>query len=130
MPHLMTLMRRSPGPITASLLAGLAASVISGCVAYPYPYPYAEPVPAMPSRFDRAWDAALGAAADAGVQVGVADRSSGQINGVKAGAAVSIRLQTRADGSVQVAFNAPTSTETSPTLNERWLAAYNRRMGR
>ena len=130
MPHLMTLLRRLPGPITASLMAGLVASLISGCVAYPYPYTYAQPMPATPSRFDRAWDAALGAAADAGVQVGVADRSSGQINGVKAGAAVSIRLQTLADGSVQVAFNAPNSLETNPTLNERWLAAYNRRMGR
>jgi hypothetical protein len=132
MPHLMPLLRRLHGPISASLMACLAASLISGCVAYPYPYTYAEPVPvpARPSRFDRAWDAALGAAADAGVQVGVADRASGQINGVKAGAAVSIRLQTLADGSVQVAFDAPNSRETSPTLNERWLAAYNRRMGR
>ena len=132
MPHLMTLMRRLPGPFAASLMAGLAASLISGCVAYPYPYPYpyAEPMPAVPSRFDRAWDAALGAAADAGVQVAGADRASGHINGAKDGAAVSIRLQTLADGSVQVAFAAPNSRDTSPTLDERWLAAYNRRMGR
>ena len=26
--------------------------------------------------------------------------------------------------------NAPDSTETNPTLNQRWVAAYNRRMGR
>ena len=84
----------------------------------------------MPSRFDQAWEAALGAAAEAGVQVAAADRASGRISGSKAGAAVSISLQTLADGRVQVAFDAPNSRETNPTLGERWLAAYNRRMGR
>jgi len=110
------------------LAAVLTAVLVSGCVAYPYPY--AEPMPAAPSKFDQAWDAALGAAADAGVQVTGADRASGRISGNKAGAAVSINLQSLADGRVQVAFDAPGSREANPTLNERWLAAYNRRMGR
>ena len=111
------------------LLAGLlTAGLVGGCVVAPYPY--GEPAAATPSRFDQAWDAALGAAADAGVQLAVADRTSGRISGSKAGAAVSISLQTLADGRVQVAFDAPNSRETNPTLNDRWLAAYNRRMGR
>jgi len=109
-------------------IAGLAASVlIGGCVAYPYGVPVAPP---GPSNFDRAWDAALGAAADSGVQVGVADRASGRITGSKAGAAVTITLQTQADGTVRVSFSAPASQETNPALNERWLSSYQRRMGR
>jgi hypothetical protein len=114
----------------AGLLPGLLAAVlVGGCVVAPYPY-YGEPVPAGPSSFDRAWDAAQSAATDAGVQVTGADRSTGRISGSKAGAAVSISVQSLADGRVQVAFDAPNSRETNPTLNERWLAAYNRRMGR
>ena len=106
-------------------IAGLAtALLIGGCVAYPYP------VTTGPSTFDRSWDAALGAAGDAGVQVTSADRSSGRISGSKSGAAVAIGLQTQADGSVKVSFEAPASTETNPTLNDRWLSNYHRRMGR
>lgn len=101
---------------------------LSGCVAYPYPYTAA---PAnSPSKFDRSWDAALGAAADAGVQVTSADRTTGLIAGHKAGAAVTIKLQSQPDGRLSVAFDAPNAKESNPTLNDRWLAAYQRRMGR
>jgi hypothetical protein len=120
---------RARGSLRRALAAGLllaAAGLLGGCVAYPY----GEPVPAMPSRYDQAWDAALGAAADAGIQVGAADRASGRISGSKAGAAVAIDVLQLADGRVQVSFDAPASRETNPTLQERWLAAYNRRMGR
>lgn len=118
--------RRSQRRAFAAGLMLAAAGLLGGCVAYPY----GEPVPAMPSRYDQAWDAALGAAADAGIQVGAADRASGRIDGSKAGAAVSIVVQQLADGHVQVSFDAPAARETNPTLQERWLAAYNRRMGR
>ena len=109
-------------------IAALAAALlIGGCVAYPsYGYPTAP----GPSTFDRSWDAALGAAADAGVQVTSADRSSGRINGSKGGAAVAIDLLMQADGSVKVSFDAPKSQETNPTLGDRWLSSYQRRMGR
>ena len=107
------------------VIAGLAAALlIGGCVAYP-----AAP-PAGPSNFDRSWDAALGAAADAGVQVTSVDRSSGRITGSKAGAAVAIALQTQADGSVRVSFDAQNAEQADPMLNERWLSYYQRRMGR
>ena len=101
---------------------------LSGCVAYPYPYT-ATPVN-LPSKFDQSWDAALGAAADAGVQVVSADRTTGLITGNKAGVAVTITLQPQAGGGVRVAFDAPNATESNPTLKDRWLAAYQRRMGR
>jgi hypothetical protein len=102
------------------------ALLVGGCVATPYGAP---PAPG-PSTLNRSWDAALGAAADAGVQVASADRASGRISGSKAGEPVVIMLLTQSDGSVRVSFDAPTSTEANPTLDERWLANYQRRMGR
>ena len=120
-------MRRN---LPLSLAAIAVAALLPGCVVAPYPYDgYSTTVTAPPS-FDRSWDAALGAAADAGVQVLSADRASGRIMGAKAGAAVMIELRPQADKSLQVVFSAPDSKETSPTLNERWASAYNRRMGR
>ena len=59
-----------------------------------------------------------------------ADRADGRITGTKAGAAVAIDLRPQADNTLQVIFNAPDSKESNPTLNDRWLTAYNRRMGR
>jgi len=110
------------------LLSAAALSLLLAACYAPYPYP--QTVPAAPASFDRSWDAALGAAADAGVQVTSADRNSGRITGSKAGAAVTIELRPQPDGSLQVSFNAPDARETNPTLNERWLASYQRRMGR
>ena len=106
------------------IAAVAAALLIGGCYT-------AQPVaPAGPSKFDRSWDAALGAAADAGIQVTLADRASGRITGSKVGAAVAITLQMQADRSVRVSFESPNAKEANPTLNERWLSSYQRRMGR
>ena len=105
------------------------AVLVGGCVVYPYDYPPTV-VPGGPASFDLSWNAALGAASDAGVQVTSADRGTGVITGSKAGAAVTITLRQQGDGSLRVAFQAPDAKETNPTLNDRWLAAYNRRMGR
>ena len=117
-------MRRLPPLVLAA-----ACALIAGCYAYPYPYPAYQTVTTAPS-FDRSWDAALGAAADAGIQITNADRANGRITGNKAGTAVWIDVRPQADNTLQVSFNAPGSKETNPTLNERWLAAYNQRMGR
>jgi type IV pilus biogenesis protein CpaD/CtpE len=111
-----------------SLAALLVCLGLASCVAYPYPY---EPQTVMvPASFDRSWDAALGAAADSGIQVTSADRASGRIAGTKAGAAVTITVEQQSGGNVRVGFTAPDARETNPTLNDRWLANYNRRMGR
>ncbi len=101
---------------------------LTGC--YPEPYPYTAVTINSPTQFDRSWSAALGAAADAGVQVTSADRATGIITGDKAGAAVTIKLQSQADGRLSVAFDAPNAHDTNPSLKDRWLAAYQRRMGR
>ena len=107
-----------------------ASALCAGCVVAPYPYAYPTTTISTPPSFDRSWDAALGAAADVGVQITNADRSTGRITGSKAGAAVSIDLRPQADNTLQVIFSAPNSKESNPTLNDRWLSAYNRRMGR
>ena len=112
------------------LLGAVAASLACLGLASCY-YPYYEPQTVMtPANFDRSWDAALGAAADSGIQVTSADRAAGRITGTKAGAAVTILLQRQGSGDLQVSMSAPDSRETNPTLNERWLQAYQRRMGR
>lgn len=106
-----------------------AVALLTGCVVAPYPTAYPTGATTPPS-FDRSWDAALGAAADVGIQVTRADRAAGRIGGVKAGAAVTIELQPQADHTLKLSFDAPASKESNPTLGERWAAAYNRRMGR
>ena len=73
-----------------------AVALLTGCVVAPYPTAYPTGATTPPS-FDRSWDAALGAAADVGIQVTRADRAAGRIGGVKAGAAVTIELQPQAD---------------------------------
>jgi hypothetical protein len=114
------------------VLAALAP--LAGCVVAPYPYPAAVSAPPTvtrePPSYDKSWDAALGAAADAGIDITSADRATGRITSRKAGAAVTIELRRQADNSLAVSFNAPESKEVNPTLNARWLAAYERRMGR
>jgi len=112
-----------------SLALVAASALVAACVYAPYPA-YTPTTVSTPPSFDRSWDAALGAADDAGVQVTGADRSTGRITGTKAGAAVTIDLLRQADGTLKVSFSAPDSKESNPTLGDRWLSAYNRRMGR
>ena len=112
-----------------ALIGAIALSTLAGCVAYPYPD--AVPTTVMtPPSYDRSWDAALGAAADAGVQITSADRASGRITGSKAGTAVTIDVVRLADGNVRVGLTVPGSSIADQALKEQWLAAYNRRMGR
>jgi hypothetical protein len=119
-----------------SLAILCASALLSGCVAIAPYYPWA-PTPATPvttgttpASFDKSWDAALGAAGDAGILISRADRANGRIAGTKGGASVTIDVQPQADKTLKVTFNAPDSKEASPTLGERWQAAYNKRMGR
>lgn len=112
------------------LLVALPASVIvllDGCTVYQTaPGVYA---PAPPSTFDRAWEAARGAAYDEGVTVMTEDRAQGLIRGRKGSFDVSIDLLTQADGSVRVSIKSKGPEAQDPTLNQRLVAAYNRRMG-
>jgi hypothetical protein len=105
--------------------AALAALVIAGCVVY-------EPVPvaAGPSRFDRAWAAAVGAMQDQGVAITEQDRTRGIVRGGRGGLTVTANVLTQADGRVRVEFNTTGTLGSDPTLVDRISASYDRRMGR
>lgn len=105
----------------------LAAGVSGGCTVYQTaPGVYA---PAPPSAFERAWDAARGAASDEGVVVTAEDRAQGLILGRRGPFDVTISVFTQADGSVRVSIKSKGPEAQDPTLNQRLVAAYNRRMG-
>jgi hypothetical protein len=99
---------------------------LTGCVVY-------EPVPAMasaPASFDRSWNAALGAAQDVGIAVTAADRSRGLIQGRRNTANATITLIPQANGSLRVQFDAQGLGPQDQGLEDRFVQAYNRRMGR
>ena len=112
------------------LLAITAVLPLGACAETPEPQPQPVVVPSAPPSFNRSFDAALGAATDVGVQVRSADRAIGRITGNKAGVEVTIDVRHQPDGRLKVEFSAPGSPETNPKLSDRWLSAYERRMGR
>ena len=100
--------------------------LLSGCVVY-------EPVPVSvpsPSKFDRAWSAAVGAAQDEGVRVTSEDRVRGVITGSRGEQDVTINFGTQADGNVRVEFSARGPKGPDTGLAGRISRAYYRRMGR
>jgi hypothetical protein len=102
----------------------VAVASFAGCTTY-------EPAPAPPpSPFDRAWNAALGAAQDKGVRITSADRGTGMIAGYRDQQEVRINLQTQADGNVKVEMSARGPKGSDPGLAGRISRAYDRRMGR
>lgn len=108
------------------LLGILFALSLPGCVVY-------EPVgvqSTVPASFDRSWNAALTAAQDAGIAVSVADRNSGRIYGRRNTADVTISVIPQADGSLRVQFDAKGLAPQDQGLQDRFVQAYNRRMGR
>jgi len=86
--------------------------------------------PGAPASFERSWNAALGGAQDAGVQVTSADPSSGLIRGTRGSIDVTVVVVRQADGSVRVQFDSKGPTQQDPGLAERFSQAYDRRMGR
>ncbi|MFO1206615.1 MAG: hypothetical protein U1E63_12935 [Burkholderiales bacterium] len=118
-----------PSVIDLSLALRLAFVILllGGCTVYQTaPGVYA---PAPPSAFDRAWEAARGAAYDQGVTVTAEDRGQGVILGRKGSFDITISLLTQADGSVRVSIKSKGPEAQDPTLNQRLVASYNRRMG-
>ena len=102
----------------------LVVTALAGCVVY-------EPVPApQPSAFDRAWNAALGAAQDEGVRITSEDRVNGVIRGARDEQEVTINIRSQADGSVRVEMSARGPKGSDPGLAGRVSRAYDRRMGR
>ena len=113
--------------IRTAMISALVATLFGGCTVYQTaPGVYA---PAPASAFDRAWNAALGAAQDEGVTVSTEDRAQGLILGRKGPFDVTISVLTQADGNVRVSIKSKGPEAQDPTLNQRLVAAYNRRMG-
>jgi hypothetical protein len=108
------------------LAAVTGVASLAGCVVYePYPGYYARA-----SSFDRAWNAALGAVQDAGVQVASAEPAAGLIRGAKDGIDVIVTVARQADGSARVQFDTKGPTQRDPGLSDRFSQAYDRRVGR
>lgn len=104
----------------------LAAAMLGGCAYY-------EPIPVGPTtqqRFDRSWSAAMGAMVDQGVTIDAQDRGAGVIRGNRGGIAIVARLQTLADGRIQVRFDQSGATSSDPNLIHRVSDGYDARMGR
>jgi hypothetical protein len=112
--------------LRACLWIILAGAPLAGCVVY-------EPVPMYQpagSNFDRAWNAARGAAQDAGVQVTSADAANGLIYGTRNGVEVFVTVARQGDGSVRVQFNSKGPSQQDPELSQRFSRAFDQRMGR
>lgn len=120
-------------PRVPCLLIALAAALLAGCAAdEPPPPPPPQPVPyyVPQSTYDRAWNAALGAVQDAGVQLKSVDRATGLIRGSKDGIDVTVSVVRQADGTTRVQFDSKGPTERDTGLANRFSQAYDRRMGR
>ena len=117
--------RKSRWPL---LLA--AAFLLNGCYYYPQPVPVAVQGPTAGQRFERSWNAAIGAMADRGVTITSQDRDAGVIRGTRGAITIVATLQTLADGSIQVKFNATGATDADPGLIHAVSDSYDRRMGR
>ena len=115
--------------VTRFLVLVAALFALSACVVYDPYYPYGYPA-AGPSKFDRSWNAAVGALQDQGVQIANQDRGAGVIEGRRGGINVKARLMTQADGGVRVEFNTGGAMSEDPGLPERISRSYDARMGR
>jgi hypothetical protein len=100
----------------------VAICLCTACVAYP--------TTPVPSKYERAWNAALGGVQDAGVTIMHAEPNSGLIRGSKSGIDVTVSVARMPDGSVKVQFDSKGETKNDPQLPERFSQAYERRMGR
>jgi hypothetical protein len=97
----------------------LLAAVSFGCTS----------APERPTT-DRAFDAAVGALGDVGVQVTTSDRPSGQIRGTRNNVPVAVSIVRLPDGRTRVQFEAKGAKARDPELPSRFLDAYERRMNR
>jgi len=109
------------------LCAFAIAIGLAGCVVYDYPpYGYTTTAPG-PSPYERAWNNAMGALSDQGVNVTQADRASGTIQGNRGNIRVTARLISQADGAVRVEFNTGGALSEDPGLPERISRSYDAR---
>src|SRR5688572_1410428 len=107
-----------------------AALLLQGC--YTAPTPVSVPGRSMQERFEKSWQAARGAAADAGVRITTEDRGTGTLRGTVGVSKVWITVvPQQVDQTIQVGFTV-TGGDASQDANlkEHLTHAYQRRMGR
>jgi hypothetical protein len=111
-------------------LAVAATFILQGC----YTAPPSVSVPSsrsIPERFETSWQAARGAASDAGIRVSYEDRPSGTLRGTQGSSNVEITVVTQADGTIHVGFSVSGGGSTEDAnLKDHLTRAYQRRMGR
>jgi hypothetical protein len=111
------------------LTLAIALATLSACVAYT-PVPVAAPQPSLQQRFERSWAAAAGAMVDQGVTITSQDKAAGVMRGERGGMPVTATVQTQADGSLRVSFEASAAADKDPGLPDRLSESYLRRTGR
>jgi hypothetical protein len=110
--------------VAALVLAGAC----SGCTYYVAPDGVAYPASTRPASFDRSFAAASSALLDQGFAITAQDRASGTVVGSGGGGTLTARVQSQADGSVRVQFDANGMKD--PGAIDRVSRAYDQRMGR
>jgi hypothetical protein len=115
--------------IVASGITVAAVLLVQGC--YTAPAPVSVPQRSISERFEQSWQAARGAAADAGVRVTSEDRPSGTLRGTQGSSNVVITVVTQADSTIQVGFSVTGGgTSQDANVKDHLTRAYQRRMGR
>jgi hypothetical protein len=111
-------------------IVALAAFMLQGCYTAPAPVPVSSSR-SISERFEASWQAARGAASDAGVRVSHEDRSTGTLRGTQGSSNVLITVVTQADATIQVGFSVTGGDASGDAnLKEHLTRAYQRRMGR
>ena len=115
--------------IFAGGIAVAAVLMLQGC--YTAPTPVKVPGRPMSERFEQSWQAARGAAFDAGVRITSEDRPSGTLSGENGSSNVLITVVPQNDQTIQVGFAVTGgATSSDANLKEHLTRAYQRRMGR
>jgi hypothetical protein len=115
--------------VFAAGIAIAAGFMLQACYTAPAPTP--APQRSMGERFEQSWQAARGAASDAGVVVTSEERSNGTLRGNHGSSNVTITVVTQADSTIQVGFSvAGGGASQDANLKEHLTRAYQRRMGR
>lgn len=108
-----------------------AAFALQGCYVAPTPTPVPAPQRSISERFEQSWQAARGAASDAGIRITSEDRPSGTLRGTQGSSNVVITVITQADATIQVGFAVNGGgTSQDANVKEHLTRAYQRRMGR
>lgn len=107
--------------IRSTLVALALVAALTGCATQQAP---------EASTADRAFEAALAALDELGVQVTSSDRATGQIRGTRNGADVAVNVVKQADGRTRVQFDAKGAKGRERELPGRFVEAYEKQMDR